>query len=170
MIIGPGSGHASVVFALAAAMLALSGCGTTAPSGKFPVSVWQCPDGSVDLAHNEVVVDSYRVQPGSGVSVRGLNGWEGEISGVPVPGSGFSKLLIGMRPLDVAQRLGAPSDYGSYESRADYAPYHFGSDRARYEMVYRGQGRLVFTTRSTFGPGRYLTWIIHDPHERSARR
>lgn len=169
MIIGSRAGRMGFAVAVGMAALGLSGC-TVAPAGKAPLSVWQCPGGSVDLARNEAVRDPYRIAAGQGASVRGLNGWEGRISGVPVAGSRFSRLLIGMRPAEVAQLLGAPSDYGSYEGRADDSLYHFGSDRVRYEMLYRGQGRLVFSTRNAFGPGRYLTWIIHDPRDDVAAR
>lgn len=171
MIIGRSCGGRAFCAATVLIAATLSGCGTGVLTGKVPVSVWQCPDGSVDLAHNEIVVDPYRVRPGQGTSVRGINGWEGEISGVPLAGSAFSKLLIGMRPREVAQLLGPPGDYGTYLSDAGVeTPYYFGSDRSRYEMTYRGRGRLVFTTQSTFGAGRYLTWIIHAPQEQVGAR
>ena len=142
--------------------LALAGCATR-PDGKLPVSVWQCPDGQVDaVAFNPPVQEVRRALPAQGLPVRGLNGWEGEISGQPVPGGKFAPLLIGMRPREVAARIGAPSDYGSYITPRDSGQLrYFGSDDSRYEMVYAGSGRLIFSTRSGFGPGRYLTWIVH---------
>ena len=147
-----------------AALLSLglvAGCATQ-PDGKLPEAVWQCPDGAVDLSRNEPVFDARRVAAGAGVAVRGVNGWEGEISGVPGPASKFGSLLIGMRPAEVAARIGAPRDYGAFIARREQSLRLFGSDSSRFEMVYPGSGRLVFSTRSGFGPGRYLTWIIHE--------
>ena len=149
--------------AAAIAALVLAGCATP-PDGKLPTSYWQCPDGSVAaVALNRPIEDVRFVPEDNGVPVRGLNGWEGEISGQPVPGGKFKPLLIGMRPSQVAALIGPPSDYGSYltERRTRDHLRYFGSDYSRYEMVYRGSGRLIFSTRSGFGPGRYLTWIVH---------
>ncbi len=144
-------------------VLALAGC-ATGPDGKLPMSDWQCPDGSVAaVAFNAPIEDVRRVPHDNRVPVRGLNGWEGEISGQPVDGGKFARLLIGMRPGEVATLIGPPSDYGSYitAQRTHEHLRYFGSDYSRYEMVYAGSGRLVFSTRSGFGPGRYLTWIVH---------
>lgn len=139
----------------------IAGCAAP-PDGRLPETAWQCPDGTVDLSRNEPVPDARRAHAGEGVAVRGLNGWEGEISGVPGADSRFRSLLIGMRPSEVAARIGAPGDYGVFVTQRDSVARLFGSDSYRYEMTYRGSGRLVFTTRSGFGPGHYLTWIIHE--------
>ncbi len=156
--------HRSLTLILGTCMmgLILGGCATR-PEGKLPVSVWQCPDGQVDaVAFNPPVEEVRRASTAHALPVRGLNGWEGEVSGQPVPGGKFASLLIGMRPREVAARIGAPSDYGSYVSQRDSGQLrYFGSDDARYEMFYAGSGRLIFSTRSGFGPGRYLTWIVH---------
>ena len=148
---------------IALAVLALAGCATP-PDGKLPESYWQCPGGCAPaVAANAPIEDVRRVPEDNYVPVRGLNGWEGEISGQPVAGGKFARVLIGMRPSEVATLLGPPSDYGNYITAGrthDHLRY-FGSDYSRYEMVYAGSGRLVFSTRSAFGPGRYLTWIVH---------
>lgn len=151
-----------IILGLSLAALSLTGCATR-PDGKLPVSSWQYPDGSVDaVAFNPPVDDVRRVSAAQALPVRGLNGWEGEISGQPVPGGKFASLLIGMRPSQVATQIGAPSDYGSYLTQPESKQLrYFGSDASRYEMVYAGSGRLIFSTRSGFGPGRYLTWIVH---------
>ena len=122
------------------------------------------PHGTIDSeVRNPPVDDARRVPSTNALAVRGLNGWEGEISGRLLPGSKFEGLLIGMRPREVAARIGAPSDYGSYLTRRDANQLrYFGSDSSRYEMFYQGSGRLIFSTRSGFGPGRYLTWIVHS--------
>ncbi len=146
--------------------LLLAGC-VTRPDGKLPESVWQCPDGQVDAVASNPPVDDVRyASVAQALPVRGLNGWEGEISGQPVPGGKFAQLLIGMRPREVAARIGAPNDYGSYVTpRASGQLRYFGGDDSRYEMVYAGSGRLIFSTRSGFGPGRYLTWIVHGAQQ-----
>ncbi|MEP6558383.1 MAG: hypothetical protein ABJB17_07870 [Burkholderiales bacterium] len=157
--------YRSLITVFGACVLGLTFAGCAArPDGKLPVSVWQCPDGQVNSEmRTPPADDARRVSATNALPVRGLNGWEGEISGRPLPGSKFDGLLIGMRPSEVAARIGAPSDYGSYMTQRESGQLrYFGGDLSRYEMVYAGSGRLIFSTRSGFGPGRYLTWIVHS--------
>ena len=51
---------------------------------------------------------------GEGCKVKGLNAWEGEISGVHGPGSKFTKLVIGMGMKEVTDMTGPPTDQGAY--------------------------------------------------------
>src|SRR5690606_28674766 len=90
------------------------------------------------------VVDSSKVEAGSGRTVKGLNDYEGEITGNPAPGSKFAKLQIGMSAFQVTSQIGPPSDQGAYITGKAWIPFYFGSDRHRFEMVYKGQGRLIF--------------------------
>jgi hypothetical protein len=116
------------------------------------------------------VIDSSKVESGSGRTVKGLNGYEGEITGNPGPGSKFTRLQIGMSAYQVTQLIGPPSDQGVYMTGKAWIPFYFGGDRTRYEMVYRGQGRLIFAGGAIGDPGNnYLIWIIHNPNEPGSR-
>lgn len=116
------------------------------------------------------VVDSSKVEAGSGRTVKGLNGYEGEITGNPARNSRFTRLQIGMSAKQVTDLAGPPTDQGAYVTGKAFIPFYFGSDRHRYEMTYKGQGRLVFAGG---GMGDYssgnLIWIIHNPNESGYR-
>ena len=115
-------------------------------------------------AQNEVV-DTKMVEAGYGQKVKGLNDWEGEITGKPAPGSKLSKLSIGMPMKQVLDLVGTPTDQGSYLTGKAWIPFNFGSDRYRYEVVYKGQGRLVFSGSAGFDSTAHLIWIIHSANE-----
>lgn len=61
--------------------------------------------------------------------------------------------------------VGQPADRGAYVTAKAFIPFYLGSDRARWEAVYKGQGRLIFVNQSGFGTGQYLVWIIHNSNE-----
>lgn len=112
------------------------------------------------------VVDSSKVEAGYGQKVKGLGDWEGEITGKPAAGSKFSKLQIGMSMRQVTDLVGRPTDEGAYMTGKAWIPFYWGSDRHRYEMVYKGQGRLVFAGGSLGDyTGGNLIWIIHSSTE-----
>lgn len=115
---------------------------------------------------NGEVIDSKKVESGSGVRVKGLNDWEGEITGKPGPGSQFTKLQIGMGVRQVADLVGQPTDQGAYATGKMWIPWYFGSDKVRFESVYKGQGRLIFASPGgmDYSSGN-LIWIIHNQNE-----
>jgi hypothetical protein len=115
---------------------------------------------------NGEVVDSKKVEAGSGQKVKGINDWEGEITGKPGPGSKFTKLQIGMGVRQVADLVGQPTDQGAYATGKMWIPWYFGSDKVRFEQVFKGQGRLIFASPGgmDFSSGN-LVWIIHNPNE-----
>ena len=116
------------------------------------------------------VTDSSKVEAGSGRTVKGLNGYEGEITGNPARNSRFARLQIGMSAKQVTDLAGQPTDQGAYVTGKAFIPFYFGSDRHRFEMTYKGQGRLVFAGG---GMGEYtsgnLIWIIHNANESGYR-
>lgn len=92
--------------------------------------------------------------------------FEGEIKGTPAPGSGFSKLKIGMsmaETQDVMNR--APDRSHSYESGKRWIPFYFGNDARRLQALYKGEGCLVFTGGNAWGgdAGGQLLQIEADP-------
>lgn len=127
-------------------------------------------DGSYDLTGNKPVTDSKTVEQGQGKKVKGINDWEGEITGVPAAGSAFRKLKIGMPLQQVTGLIGQPSDQGAYITGKAFIPFYYGSDKSRWEAVYRNQGRLIFSSQAGFGAGNWhLTWIIHNASEGTYR-
>jgi len=116
------------------------------------------------------VIDSKLVEGGHGQQVKGLGDWEGEITGKPARGSKFTKLQIGMSTKQVTDLIGQPTDQGAYITGKAFIPFYFGSDRHRFEMLYKGQGRLIFAGGS-FGDytGGNLIWIIHFAGESGYR-
>lgn len=130
-----------------------------------PVAQVASASGSYDLSKNKPVTDSTKAEAGQGTTVKGINDWQGEISGVPAANSRFTKLKIGMSQQQATDIAGQPTDQGAYVTGKAFIPFYFGSDKTRWEMVYKGQGRLIFSNQAGFGSGHYLTWIIHNANE-----
>ncbi|MCX5844379.1 MAG: hypothetical protein NT022_11675 [Deltaproteobacteria bacterium] len=122
--------------------------------------------GSTASATPSVTAES----PKDTQTVKGINGWEGEITGKPAPGSKFKKLQIGMSIKQVTDLIGQPTDQGAYVTGKAWIPFYFGSDRYRHEMVYKGQGRLIFAGGSVgdYTSG-HLISIIHNAKEGGSR-
>lgn len=130
------------------------------------------PSAKVKPGMNEKgeVIDSSKVEAGSGQKVKGRGNWEGEITGKPAPGSKFNKLEIGMGMKEVTDIAGQPTDQGAYVTGKAWIPFYFGSDRHRFEMVFKGQGRLIFAGGSLGDmSGGNLIWIIHNAKESGYR-
>jgi hypothetical protein len=91
---------------------------------------------------------------------------EGEIVGTPAKNSKFTKLQMGMGMKQVTDLIGQPTDQGAYVTGKAFIPFYFGSDRYRHELVYKGQGRLVFAGGSVGNPsaGRLIR-IVHNEKE-----
>ena len=121
---------------------------------------WMNADGEV--------IKSSDVEGGYGETVKGVNDYEGEITGKPAPGSKFTQLQIGMPMKQVTDLIGQPNDQGSYVTGKAFIPFFFGGDRYRYEMAYKGQGRLVFAGKS-MDTGGNLIWIIHNKNDSGYR-
>ena len=136
-----------------------------APAGAAAVPPRAPSAGGYDLSKNKPVTDSTKVEAGQGTLVKGINDWQGEIAGVPAASSRFTKLKIGMPQKQVTDLIGEPTDQGAYVTGKAFIPFYFGSDKSRWEMVYKGQGRLIFSNQAGFGSGFYLTWIIHNANE-----
>lgn len=174
----------SVTLSVATA-LALAGClatggsgsgstssssGTASPSSATPTAAapaakprpaWMNERGEV--------TDSSKVEAGYGEKVKGLNGWEGEITGKAGPNSKFSRLQIGMSRAQVLDIVGQPNDQGAYITGRAFIPFFFGSDRYRHELAYKGQGRLIFAGSGGFDSNAHLIWIIHNANDTGYR-
>jgi hypothetical protein len=115
---------------------------------------------------NGEVIDASKVESGYGQKVKGINDFEGEITGIPAPNSKFTQLQIGMGMKQATDIAGPPTDQGAYMTGKAWIPFYFGSDRHRFELVYKGQGRLIFAGGSIGDfTGGNLIWIIHSASE-----
>lgn len=153
--------------ACAAAAVFAWGCGQM-PRGSSETSSAPAAQPRATSGMNErgEVVDSSKVSAGSGQRVKGINNWEGEITGKPAPNSKFTRLQIGMGMKQVVDLIGQPTDQGAYVTGKAWIPFYFGSDRHRYEFVYKNQGRLIFAGGSLGNySGGNLIWIIHNQGE-----
>ena len=162
--------NSSAVLWAATAVVALTsaGCASRGGSGSQPEAAAAAAApaarggarAGMDAQGN--VVDSSKVEAGSGKTVKGLNGYEGEITGNPARNSKFARLQIGMSARQVTDLAGQPTDQGAYVTGKAFIPFYFGSDRHRFEMTYKGQGRLIFAGggMGDFSSGN-LIWIIH---------
>ena len=129
-------GKRCIVWATVFATAAIVGCanrgGTTAEaSAEEPAARSGTPAG---MNASGEVVDSSKVESGSGQKVKGLGNWEGEITGKPAPNSRFTKLQIGMSMRQVTDLVGQPTDQGAYITGRAWIPFYFGSDRHRFEI------------------------------------
>jgi hypothetical protein len=90
--------------------------------------------------------------------------YTGEISGTPAPDSKFAKLLIGMEMNEVQKIVGRfPDEIQTYESGKRWIPFYFGNDVRRVQVLYKGEGCLVFTGGGAFAAGGDLIQITVDP-------
>jgi hypothetical protein len=95
---------------------------------------------------------------------------KGEVVGTPAKNSKFTKLQMGMGMKQVTDLIGQPTDQGAYVTGKAFIPFYFGSDRYRHELVYKGQGRLVFAGGNVgnLGAGRLIR-ITHNANEPAYR-
>lgn len=167
--------HATLPAALTLlAALALAGCqstqtqpasgSTTAQAPKPAAAPAPAPSSKTPPGMNDrgEVVDSSKVEAGHGQKVKGVGGWEGEITGKPAAGSKFTRLQIGMSRQQVLDIVGQPTDQGAYVTGKAWIPFYFGSDRYRHELAYKGMGRLIFAGSGGFDSNAHLIWIIHN--------
>lgn len=135
-------------------------------SAAAPEPVAPNANGSYNLSKNKPITDSSTAEAGKGTLVKGIDGWDGEISGIPAPGSKFARLKIGMSTDEVFRLIGAPTGQSNYPTGKSHIPFYHGADRWRQEAIYRGQGRLIFSQQGGWGGAGYnLIWIIHCANE-----
>lgn len=155
-----------------AAAAALIGCGSINTTQSSPteqdVQTKQAAPTAVPPGMNDKgeVIDSTKVEPGSGTKVKGIDGLEGEIVGKPAKNGKFTQLQIGMSDVAAIKILGEPSAKAKRNTGKIYIPMYTGRDRSRVMMVYKGQGRLVFSG-GPFGNENAFTllYIIHNANE-----
>ena len=146
---------------IALSLVACGSAGSTRPDSGAESASGTAKIGPGMNANGEVI-DASKVEAGYGRQVKGINDFEGEITGIPAPNGKFAQLQIGMGFKQVIDIIGPPTDQGAYITGKAFIPFYFGSDRTRSEFVYKGQGRLIFAGGS-FGnlSGGNLIWIIN---------
>ena len=152
------------IAALLAAVTALGGCETVkSVTGQ---SASPAPATAAAPAPAPAAAAAKPAAAGDSVRVKGINDWEGDITGKPATGSKFTRLQIGMGMRQVTDIVGQPTDQGAYVTGKAWIPFYFGSDRYRHEMVYKGQGRLIFAGGSAgdWANGNLIS-IIHNGAE-----
>jgi outer membrane protein assembly factor BamE (lipoprotein component of BamABCDE complex) len=88
------------------------------------------------------------------------------VTGNPPDDSSFARIKPGMRFADAAAILGKPTSEYAYCTGKHTIPFYFGSDKARTNQHFKGQGVVIFYTAiSTFGIGRYKSCTPKQPLE-----
>lgn len=72
----------------------------------------------------------------------------------------FKKITIGMSMRQVIDLIGPPCDTKQYMTGKNFIPFYTGTDTVRLEVIYKGEGRIIFTGR----PLRVYQ-IVTDPNE-----
>jgi hypothetical protein len=140
------------VLALVAAAVLAAACSST-PSNKGNGSADASPAG----------------QPATAAKTRMMKSrdgkYEGEVVGTASPDAKFSKLVIGMETPEVQDVMGRTPDRShTYESGKRWIPYYFGNDARRMQVLYKGEGCLIFTAGNVWGSaGGDLIQITFDP-------
>jgi hypothetical protein len=147
--------HVSIVLASAMAASLITGCATDSPQPEKTAG--STPTNATKNASDE-----------NGTKVAGINGKEGEIVGKAAKNSKFTSLKMGMGMKQVTDIAGQPNDQGAYVTGKAFIPFYFGDDKHRFEMAYKGQGRLIFAGEA-FGSNAYLIKIIHDSNDSGYR-
>jgi hypothetical protein len=165
----------------AAAIVALVGCSSGGPPKQDSAPPVAAPPPSSTAAAtpgpgkswpgmNEKgeVISAHDVEMGHGKAVK-VDDLEGEILGIPAPGSKFPQLQIGMGMKQVTDITGPPTDQGAYITGKAFIPFYFGGDKHRIEYAYKGWGRLVFAGGSFGDYSGRLIWIINSAKESGYR-
>lgn len=91
--------------------------------------------------------------------------FEGEVYGNIPPNSKWAKLQIGMQQPQVERILGGTSaEVRTHPTGKAFIPFYYGTDRYRYEVVYRGQGSVSYTGGSWGAGAGVLMMINYDPN------
>lgn len=88
----------------------------------------------------------------------------GEIVGIPAPGSKFDKLKIGMTLEQVENLIGRPNNTDSRITGKQYQPFYFGGDTQRTEAFYKGEGQLTFSNMHPDSAADTLIRIMVNPN------
>ncbi|MBI4742546.1 MAG: hypothetical protein HY777_13575 [Betaproteobacteria bacterium] len=153
----------------ALAVLIVTGCVSNPPQSEKTEAAPAASTNKADAKEQPKATPAASATPGTR-TVKGINDWEGEITGQPAANSKFKTLQIGMSMKQATDIAGQPTDQGAYVTGKAWIPFYFGADRHRYELVFKGQGRLIFAGGSMHNySGGNLIMIIHNDKESGYR-
>ena len=135
----------STLASAAALTLLLSACASTsrAPETAAPAAPAATTTAPAAAAKNDTRIVKSR--DGS---------YTGELVGTAAPTSKFAKLQIGMSMTETQELLGrAPDRLHTYESGKRWIPFYYGNDARRMQVLYKGEGCLIFTGGNIWGGG-----------------
>lgn len=144
----------SLYIAIAAAALVSAGCSSTStPSSSGNTAAAPSAPATAAPAGTTKIVKS---RDGK---------FDGELIGTPASDSKFAKLAIGMQTTEVQDVMTrAPDRSHTYESGKRWIPFYFGNDARRMQVLYKGEGCLIFTGGNIWGgAGGDLIQIQVDP-------
>ena len=158
----------------ALATLLVTGCAGNSPQfSKTPnAAPTTAATATTSASKTSDLKESGKAESDKGVKVVGVNGREGEVIGKPAATSKFKTVEIGMSVRQAIEIAGQPTDEGSYITGKAFIPFYFGGDRHRFELAYKGQGRLIFAGNSPWGgmgTTGNLVKIIHDAKDSGYR-
>lgn len=107
--------------------------------------------------------NSKPTEPGKPRAMKSRDGtFEGEVYGIIPPNSKWAKLQIGMEQAEVERILGTSHEVRTMPTAKAFIPFYYGTDRHRYEVVYRGQGSVSYTGGGIGGGRGILMMINYD--------
>lgn len=134
-----------------------------AEESKASQPVAAAPTAATPAPAKAAVKPTEAGQPRMMKSVDGT--FEGEVYGKIPPNSKWAKLQIGMEQPQVERILGGTSaEVRTHPTAKAFIPFYFGTDRFRYEVVYRGQGSVSYTGGSWGSGSGVLMMINYDPN------
>lgn len=83
----------------------------------------------------------------------------------PPADSPLSKLNLNGTEFEVRKLLGEPDNANAYMTGKAWIPFYFGSDVARTDWFYHGQGRVVFS-RNRYTGALKIIRILYNPNEK----
>ncbi len=89
---------------------------------------------------------------------------DGEIVGIPAPGSKFSQLQIGMTRAQVENLIGRPNNTDSRITGKQFQPFYSGGDTQRTEAFYKNEGQLTFSNIHSDDAADTLIRILVNPN------
>ena len=135
---------------LASATMLLAACGATAPKSESAASPAPKPAAAFASA---APAPSDAPQASSAAA-----------AAAPTSGK-FASLQVGMTMSEVQNIMDrAPDRSHTYESGKRWIPFYFGNDARRMQVLFRGEGCLIFTDGNVWGgAGGDLLEIHADP-------
>ena len=82
----------------------------------------------------------------------------------PPEGTFFADVRLDANEYDVRKLLGEPDRADAYQTGKALIPFYFGSDEARTDWFYRGQGRIVFS-RNRYTGALKVVKILYNADE-----